>query len=437
MSKYELSLSASYVPGWDVYDAVREFFQNALDQEELDISNRMMCSYNKETATLSIGSKKSRLTKASLLLGVSTKTDEVNTIGQFGEGYKLASLVAIRTGHTISIKNYADREIWTPRFVKSKRYGTDILTFFVEKSNSLWQKAPDQDLTIEIGNITAETYQEIVNRNLHLQDIQTPVKITPKGEILMDVQYKGRIYVNGLYVCTNDSFNYGYNIWPAHLKLDRDRKMISDFDLAWCTSSMWANVDTELLLKVVKKGQDDTKYLSQVSSNNYNLYESALLDFRKDYGSMAIPVSANSELADVQKSYPNALAVLVSETQKNLILKAADYTINSERRKLEGTKLELIQTWYEDIQWRLTTSERRLFEDIMSIEETPEATKEELGDRLCPYCEESVHGVMNTGPHDLCEGRFCDDAYEVYLEKVYGVCVNYVAAYQGVLGLPK
>ena len=36
MRKYELSISADYVPEWGTTEAIREFFQNSID--EIDIS---------------------------------------------------------------------------------------------------------------------------------------------------------------------------------------------------------------------------------------------------------------------------------------------------------------------------------------------------------------------------------------------------------------
>ena len=61
MRKYELSISADYVPSWGIVEGVREFFQNAIDEETRDSSNKMMLRYDGEKATLTIGNKHSAL----------------------------------------------------------------------------------------------------------------------------------------------------------------------------------------------------------------------------------------------------------------------------------------------------------------------------------------------------------------------------------------
>lgn len=37
---------------------------------------------------------------------------------------------------------------------------------------------------------------------------------------------------------------------------------------------------------------------------------------------------------------------------------------------------------------------------------------------LCKYCLCTDYGEVsvNTGPHNLCEGRYCNDAYKSYLD---------------------
>ena len=111
MAKYELSLSPEYVSHWGIVEAVREIFQNAIDQAAVQEDNPMFFSYEKnevksagwgmtyeQDGVLRIGNRDSILDAKSLLLGATTKRDDQKTIGQFGEGYKIATLVLLRSG---------------------------------------------------------------------------------------------------------------------------------------------------------------------------------------------------------------------------------------------------------------------------------------------------------------------------------------------------
>ena len=144
MSKIELTIAPNYVPNWTLVDAIRELFQNALDQQKQNNENEASWNYDDDTGVLTISNATSKLTAASLLLGQTTKADDKSTIGQFGEGYKIATLVLLREGQNVVFYNYGAREIWRPRFVKSRRFGTDILTFFIEKK-AVWEKVPSAD----------------------------------------------------------------------------------------------------------------------------------------------------------------------------------------------------------------------------------------------------------------------------------------------------
>ena len=109
MSTYELSLTSNYVADWDFPMAIRELIQNGVDQETLEPGNVFNIFY--ENGTLRFENLKSKLKINTLLLGRSSKTHDENTVGQFGEGYKISALVLNRLGKTFTVHNYGKNEI--------------------------------------------------------------------------------------------------------------------------------------------------------------------------------------------------------------------------------------------------------------------------------------------------------------------------------------
>lgn len=321
MDKFELSITPEYVQNWTVVDAVRELFQNALDQQTVLEDNKMFFDYSNRK--LYIGNKKSKLEIRSLLLGESTKRENSDTIGKFGEGYKIATLVLLRLGKTVTFFNYGAKEVWRPRFVNSRRYGTKILTFFIDRKH-MWQQVPDNDLTIVVDNVTVAEYGEIVKSNLHLQGSFEFIQ-TSYGKILKEPQHKGMVFVNGLYICTHEPYKYGYDFKPVLIRIDRDRKLVSDFDLKWLASQMWADVKTDEVIRMVSDGMPDVAYLNSILSYNVEarpLSTRALELFRDAHGDNAIPVSNQEDLARVPNSYR---PVVVNETHKELISSSPSY----------------------------------------------------------------------------------------------------------------
>jgi hypothetical protein len=322
MSKYELSLSKDYVIDWTVVDSIRELFQNALDQETMVENNKMFFNYDAPTECLYIGNKASTLEYKSLLLGVSTKRDNEKTVGKFGEGYKIATLVLLRLGKKMTIYNYGAKEVWTPKFVKSRRYGAEILTFFVDK-NYFWTKVPDKNLTIKIEGITAQEFVDIVKSNLHLQDSVGTHHSSIYGKILMEPRYKGKVFINGLYVCTHNDYEYGYDFKPEYLNLDRDRKLVNNFELQWLSSKMWSGVKNPIVLDLIIRGCADTAYVSNQISDKHGLHDTALADFRLKYGDKAVPVADNEQLKMVPSGYE---PVMVNSSYRDLIIGTLSYT---------------------------------------------------------------------------------------------------------------
>ncbi len=80
--KYELSISADYVPEWGVTEAVREFFQNAIDEQQRDSGNKMFFDYSTDEQCIRIGNRHSDLNIKTLLIRAVVKKHFVPGIDQ-------------------------------------------------------------------------------------------------------------------------------------------------------------------------------------------------------------------------------------------------------------------------------------------------------------------------------------------------------------------
>lgn len=299
MTKYELTIDESYCSDWSLANAVRELFQNSLDEELQNPDNKSYFSYDSETKTLTIGNKNSSLSVETLLLGVSSKKLDSRTVGQFGEGYKIATVVLLRNGKTVTFYNYSNNEVWQPRMVKSRRYGgRNVPTFFVDKAYK-WKQAPDMNLTITISEIDEVEYEDIKKSILCLNSYNS-IR-TPLGEVLMDSDYCGCVYVGGLFVCKKSNMKFGYNLLANNIKLDRDRKLVDTFSVSWETSKVWSYlIDTQEFKDMLfdTKVYDDIRYVKNFYNHNYDALKSVILGAIGD----SVPVSYANDCVRVMKS---------------------------------------------------------------------------------------------------------------------------------------
>lgn len=160
INSYELTLTPNYVSDWNFNDALRELIQNGTDQEVLDPDNEFQIDYSQKEKVLRLKNRKSVLKINTLLLGRSSKANNEDTVGQFGEGYKIAALVLNRLGKTFTIYNNEKNEVWESRFKNSEKWLEKILCFYVSK-----RKTDAHGLCIEGG-----------------ERIMAEVKIWPRGQ---------------------------------------------------------------------------------------------------------------------------------------------------------------------------------------------------------------------------------------------------------------
>ena len=247
MKKYELSITRNYVSSWGMEEAIRELIQNAYDQgnEDIDFGNGYISITNKNTS----------ISSSTLALGTSTKRDDIDKVGCYGEGFKLALLVLLREGYNVSI--YNGNKVWTPTFEHSDLFETEVLC--IEETDGY-----GSDLTFEINGIPQYVIDELKDEFVGISGESYNSIPTMYGEILTDDKYKGKMFVNGLPIMQDDKFNFGYNFKPEYVRLDRDRKSINLRELYEITSLAvvyMENPDFEMVDNLIDSTSDDAHYL--------------------------------------------------------------------------------------------------------------------------------------------------------------------------------
>ena len=366
MKRFDLGMSINYCPTWGVVESVREFFQNAHDEEVVNPENKMYFGYDKDSKTLRIGNKNGRLTTNTLLLGQSSKRDSSETIGQHGEGYKVATVVLLRNGKTVKVYNRADKEVWTAKTVKSRRYQADVVVFDIEKV-SIFKSVPDHDLIFEISGIDEDEYNAIVDSNLFLQDLREgedyitsnpgyPLT-TRMCKVLTGEKHAGQLFVGGLYVTTSKYAKYGYDFAPGLVKLDRDRGFIDGIDLQFLTAKVIsATGDTELIneAKNFWDGSYFKYYLSNYKSvfdnSSYaEMFDKSYQEFLDENGEDAIPVQTTDDFNRLSRNGFNP--VLVEEKDFFFYSGSSMYNPapNIEDEPDAGELADRLEDWFADI----------------------------------------------------------------------------------------
>lgn len=225
---YDLPLHRDYVAHWGLAEAVRELIQNALDSP-----SPFVYSFDREdddTYTLVLNSEHTVLTPATLLLGSTTKREDADSIGSFGEGYKIALLVLLRMGYPVAM--YNGDVNWTPIFKTNPKFKAEHLAIVEEKSNNKINKG----LTFMVSKLSLSDVEMIKASCIRMQDHIGAIKMTQYGDILLEKP--NQLFVGGLYICETD-LKYGYNIQPKHVRLERDRKTVDSWDLNALVLKMW------------------------------------------------------------------------------------------------------------------------------------------------------------------------------------------------------
>jgi hypothetical protein len=341
--KFTLPISPEYVAHWGLWEAVREIYQNALDEASADKKCEAKIEYFDYNQQLQISTSKGNLLTDSLVLGKTSKRDDQTQRGKFGEGYKLALLVLARSvNHSVTV--WTNHERWTVKIEHDEVFKSPVLNIYTDPYMSM------EGVMFAIDKVTSDEWATI------------QANIRPQEEffdtILEDEKEKGRIYVGGLYVSTAKRYACGYAFRPGVIKLDRDRGMVDGFDLAWQTSKLWTNRGHNARLsELLEVEAPDVEYVENHVSEGSTFASSHYSHYYGRYGD-AIPVSNQEEIQRVQAA--GMRWVLVPEKVKSMLRLVKSWFIPSSE-----SVVERLRKFKQSYQWHLPNQAKQELDEII------------------------------------------------------------------------
>lgn len=334
MDHIDLTVTPDYVPGWKFWEGARELVQNGIDRESeteagrdpvqrILSDNRLLITYDEDLEEMVVENANTTIERRTLLLGAGNKHENGNTIGQHGEGYKLALLALVRCGRPVLVEN--GNEDWVAELVHSEALDSDILRVEFRQGNQ-----DNMSLRFTIKNVLLSDW-ELVQRNVRrLHDSEEEWR-GENGWMLPTETEMGRLYVGGLFVQElRTRYLYGYDFDPAHLHLDRDRQKVGSFDLNWEIGVLLGSLDLKAehyVLRAMKETSGEMEHFAQNAGPMLDKVNEVTYDeFRTAHGDHAFPVDTEYRADDVRLNHPGVVKpVIVDPTTMKAITAAPKY----------------------------------------------------------------------------------------------------------------
>ncbi|CAH9013579.1 putative histidine kinase-like ATPase [Vibrio phage 277E43-1] len=363
---FELGADVSSVHEWTYLEGTREFLQGFLD-------NPKGGTWSYENGTLILTNRETQLPRKALLQGYSTKREDKESRGKFGDGLASGICALLNEGHEILIEN--GDVTWVPVIKYSETFEHDVVMI-----EEYMTEYPNEDYIVYIKGITETQMQKITNNTLSLQGDYGDVHSTSQGEILLHEAHKGRIYVGGLFVDYFKS-DYGFNFKPHCFDLDRDRKSLKPFDIQYKAKDMWGEISdsadedvSEEIVSALVKGENSMEYAKYtLNTNNKNIQNSAEKVYNEKYSGKLVTSDydeceqlrmAGNEVVHVKSE---GLVKIIRETEAYQTVKLGQKKVKTITEILEDWK----QEWYDSFETEMLYS----YEDMQTLIQNSHKTK--------------------------------------------------------------
>jgi hypothetical protein len=346
--KFTLPMSDGYVIGWGLWEAVRELWQNALDETADGVCK---ASLTYDGNLLRIATTRGRLDHSMLVLGNSSKREQ-NLRGKFGEGFKLSLLVLARLGNPVEV--LTGSESWQPKLEHDDTFNSVVLKIYTEPVEER------EGVEFIVGDVT-ESDWDTIRKNIRPQD-------ETFNSILEAPDQMGRIYVGGLYVTTVKGFKCGYAFRAGTINLDRDRGMVSGFDLAWETSKLWTDRGGKRAVELMNEEAPDVEYVESHAAPTSRLALDQASYFSSSYGIHAVPVSSQEE---IQRATNAGIKwVLVPEKVKSVLRLLRSFFIPT-----MASPLDQLKDFRKKYVWNMDRTMAHDLDEIIASMDPAERTK--------------------------------------------------------------
>lgn len=340
--RIELTIDATYLSGnggWDVAAGIREIVQNARDAQ---LEHEAQMTVTHEAETLRIRNDGVTIPREAMLIGCTSKRDRDDLAGQYGEGLKLGVLVLLRAGHRVVIRNGG--ETWTPAIERSRMFDRDVLVFNITRGGKDRNR-----VQVEVSGVSKEAWASLRDRFLFLYSRPFDKVETSHGLLLTGPRFRGQVFVKGILVQQDPKLKYGYDL--HNVKLDRDRRLIADWDLTDVTLGVWSEALTKRpdlapkFFRMCERGEaKEVQGLSEYSEYRLSqpIVEQAAAYFLEKHGSEAVPVESAAEVKEI--GHLGARGVVAPKSMRGLLHRV----FGGFKRVYERLATEVLTTYSQD-----------------------------------------------------------------------------------------
>ena len=312
------SISPAYVPHWTRVNALRELVQNALDSHE-----EFKCDYSicYEDGAAVIRDYGPGLQKKHFVMGLSEKSE--NSIGQFGEGLKLAMLFYARSGSRFELRT--GNIIVKPVVASHPSFNTDVLALMIQN-----HQAPIQGVEIKAQceeEELDEAKKQFLAMHHQMRVLDTYMGEYVKGQIMMPGGY---FFVHNQLIFKRPSL-FSYNLLDKSI-INRDRSSADECLLRINVKELIAHTTSEEVAREVVKAvflnqQDIYELQLQWYEDNRVWSESIWLSAIKSVLGEKICLSI-STLADPVAEYIGYRVVKPRDGWRNLFASLIPSSVN-------------------------------------------------------------------------------------------------------------